>query len=325
MPETHTKSAAGNVRRGVVGASSELCMGEVLTLQFSAVIPAFNAEATLPAAIASARQCGAAEIVVVDDGSTDRTSALAGSLGTRVLRIGNGGAANARRVGAEAATTDAIIFLDADDQLVAEGVSESLRLLAGDSELIAVLGGVEAVRANGTRKTLQAWRSPLIANELVRRGYAPVPPAAVVWRRRSVTEAMFGDEPPALWPAYAEDYELLIRGSVLGTIAIHGRKAAIYRLSGGKSDQRPIAAATAARDIAEHYASALGIRHSARSDASVRCQAFIRRATTRSGGVLSPLNMWLFVKAFASDPVFFVRWATSCVLRVSRRLAKKLA
>jgi glycosyltransferase involved in cell wall biosynthesis len=54
----------------------------------SVVIPTLNASATLPATLASL--AGADEVVVVDGGSSDGTSALATSLGARVLEAPRG-------------------------------------------------------------------------------------------------------------------------------------------------------------------------------------------------------------------------------------------
>lgn len=83
----------------------------------SVVIPAYNAEAFLGDAIKSihAQTLPVLEIIVVDDGSTDRTSSIAASLNTRVIRQANSGASAARNAGIRASTGQWIAFLDADD------------------------------------------------------------------------------------------------------------------------------------------------------------------------------------------------------------------
>ena len=84
------------------------------------VIPARNAEATLPAMLAAlANQVDPPswEGFLVDDGSTDATAAIAeaSDLPIRVLSTAGGeGPAAARNVGAAAATGDVLVFLDAD-------------------------------------------------------------------------------------------------------------------------------------------------------------------------------------------------------------------
>jgi len=83
----------------------------------SVVIPAYNAAAYLPATLQSIRDQSLqpAEIIVVDDGSTDDTVRIAESFGARVLSIANGGPSAARNVGMRSATGTYIAFLDADD------------------------------------------------------------------------------------------------------------------------------------------------------------------------------------------------------------------
>ncbi len=83
----------------------------------SAVIPAWNAEKFLPEAVRSvqAQSLPVSEIIVVDDGSDDRTAAVAGELGVRLLRQTHQGVAAARNAGIRAAGQGWIAFLDADD------------------------------------------------------------------------------------------------------------------------------------------------------------------------------------------------------------------
>jgi glycosyltransferase involved in cell wall biosynthesis len=83
----------------------------------SAAIPAYNEAERIAAAIASARNQTEppAEILVVDDGSTDGTAKLAASLGARVVSTANCGIANARNTLLTEARFPWLAFLDADD------------------------------------------------------------------------------------------------------------------------------------------------------------------------------------------------------------------
>jgi len=133
--------------------------------RFSVVIPAFNSAATLARAIESVRAqtWPAHEIIVVDDGSTDATAAVAGRFeDVRLLRQKNSGVAAARNAGAVAACGDWLAFLDADDwytperlRLHAEWIVEeaSLDCLTGDyeyrDEAGACLGTSMAQHASG--------------------------------------------------------------------------------------------------------------------------------------------------------------------------------
>jgi len=84
----------------------------------TAVIPAYNAEKFISDAIQSAlaQTFAIAEIIVVDDGSPDRTAEVAaGFPRTRVIRRPNGGPGAARNTGIQAASGEWIALLDSDD------------------------------------------------------------------------------------------------------------------------------------------------------------------------------------------------------------------
>lgn len=82
------------------------------------IIPAFNAERYLAEAIESvlAQTHPAEEVIVVDDGSTDRTASVATQfVAVTLLQIVHQGVSVARNTGAEASHSALLAFLDADD------------------------------------------------------------------------------------------------------------------------------------------------------------------------------------------------------------------
>src|SRR3954464_13410106 len=88
----------------------------------SILIPAFNAEEWIADSLRSAiaQTWPNKEIVVVDDGSKDRTAAIArefAAQGVRVITQANQGAAAARNTAFSASTGAFIQWLDADDLL----------------------------------------------------------------------------------------------------------------------------------------------------------------------------------------------------------------
>ena len=94
-----------------------------ITPTVSVVIPAFNREWFIGAAIDSAlaQTLPADEIIVVDDGSTDRTAEIAASYPApvRLIQIENNGAgpSRPRNVAITAAKSEFIMILDSDDRL----------------------------------------------------------------------------------------------------------------------------------------------------------------------------------------------------------------
>jgi glycosyltransferase involved in cell wall biosynthesis len=85
----------------------------------SCIVPVFNGERYLAEALQSiaGQTYRPIEILVVDDGSTDRTPEIAAqfSPGVRCLRQANAGPAAARNRGLDAAAGEFVAFLDADD------------------------------------------------------------------------------------------------------------------------------------------------------------------------------------------------------------------
>jgi 4,4'-diaponeurosporenoate glycosyltransferase len=101
---------------------------------FSIVIPARNEEQNLPRLLASIADSATrpAEVLVIDDASTDKTAPVAGSFGAQVLMSaqlppGWTGKSWACHQGAQRAIGDLLLFLDADTYFVSGGLD---RLIA---------------------------------------------------------------------------------------------------------------------------------------------------------------------------------------------------
>ncbi len=115
--------------------------------RFSVVIPAYQAEATLARAIDSVldQTWPAEEVLVVDDGSSDRTGEIARAYGppVRLLRQDNAGVSAARNLGAREARGDWLAFLDADDWYYPERLAQHARWIAKDPGLDFLTGDYE--------------------------------------------------------------------------------------------------------------------------------------------------------------------------------------
>lgn len=120
-------------------------------MELSVIIPAYNREWSIRGTIDSVLACGAeAEIIVVDDGSTDRTVEAAQSYGSRVIVLeqANGGPAAARNTGYRRATGSIIAFLDSDDVWLSGVVPQSLDVLREHPEIDVIV--CEALFGNST-------------------------------------------------------------------------------------------------------------------------------------------------------------------------------
>lgn len=113
--------------------------------RISIIVPCYNSEVFVGQAIESAlaQSCEDVEVIVVDDGSTDRSVDVVSSFGDRVhcIRQSQAGAAAARNSGLARASGEFIQFLDADDVLLADSMRR--RLDAFEDGVDAVFGDLE--------------------------------------------------------------------------------------------------------------------------------------------------------------------------------------
>lgn len=116
-------------------------------VSLSVVIPAFNREAFVGVAIGSLQdQIGEdGEIVVVDDGSTDRTPEIVAAMAAadpriRLLSAAHGGVARARNLGIDAARGRWLTFLDSDDVCAPRRIPRQIAKLEARPDLAAVVG-----------------------------------------------------------------------------------------------------------------------------------------------------------------------------------------
>lgn len=104
----------------------------------SCVVPVYNGSEYLSEALDSilAETCPVAEIILVDDGSTDTTPAVAArySQSIRYIRQENRGPAAARNTGLRACGGEFISFLDADDTWHPKKIELQMEALRADGE-----------------------------------------------------------------------------------------------------------------------------------------------------------------------------------------------
>lgn len=92
-------------------------------MEASVIIPAYNEEKNIENVIERVKRTGNYEIIIVDDGSSDKTAEIALKKGVKVIsQKQNKGKASACIKGVENAKSSKIVFIDADMQLKPEEI-----------------------------------------------------------------------------------------------------------------------------------------------------------------------------------------------------------
>jgi glycosyltransferase involved in cell wall biosynthesis len=110
------------------------------------IVPCYNSKAHLEACLASLSRSRDVEFecIVVDDGSTDGSLELAQSLGFRTVSTGTrSGPARARNLGAEHASADLLIFIDADVEVHDDTIARFVQCFADEPDATAVMGSYD--------------------------------------------------------------------------------------------------------------------------------------------------------------------------------------
>jgi cellulose synthase/poly-beta-1,6-N-acetylglucosamine synthase-like glycosyltransferase len=182
----------------------------------SVLIPAFNEARVIAVSVRRvlASRHAAIEVIVIDDGSSDATSAIvargfAEDDRVKLLTLANGGKARALNQGLMRATGAIVVALDADTQFEPETIARLARWF-GDPAIGAVAGSAKV----GNRVNLVTrWQAIeyVTAQNLERRALASlgaimvVPGAVGAWRRAALDEV--GGFPE---DTLAEDQDLTI-------------------------------------------------------------------------------------------------------------------
>jgi len=202
-------------------------------LSVGIVIPTYNSVATVTAAIESAlaQDPAPAQVVVVDDGSTDDTADALRRFAGRVeyVKQANRGPAAARNVGLARLATDTVVFLDADDLLLSDALACRGQLLTrADAVWAHTDGWLEA--EPGVRRPFSTLYRPVdgrvegwIFTGLLRRNF--ITTDAVI-ARRDVVSGLGGFDETIRG---TEDWELWLRLAVRHPVAYSSKPTFVYR------------------------------------------------------------------------------------------------
>lgn len=285
--------------------------------RLAVVIPAFNAMESIEKSITSCIDLLDCQVIVVDDGSEDRTSEIAEANNALVVRQENAGAAVARRRGLSVCDSEYVIFLDADDELVPAGVVASLKSLDASSGVAVAAGRILGVWPHGKEAVLPRSYDEVTVDALIRKGYGPWPPAAAVIRRTAL-EAADALPIPVLNTGFAEDYEMMIRLALVGKVTVHESAATRYRLYVGKSSSAPVRAIQDKETIRSYYASALSIDCSLMTHREVDAASKLRACRTAAANRrFLTAGIWL-IRATLSSPRLIIGKIKSFLVRDRR-------
>jgi glycosyltransferase involved in cell wall biosynthesis len=121
----------------------------------SVVIPSYNHARFLPDAIHSAikQTYRPVEIIVVDDGSTDGTEEVVRPFRTvRYVKQRNSGVTAARNAGLHLSSGSYVVFLDADDRLLADALDIGIRSLEANPDCALTFGTFYMIDGEGRKR-----------------------------------------------------------------------------------------------------------------------------------------------------------------------------
>ena len=199
--------------------------------QISIIIPCFNAASTIAATIESAllqSDCDF-EILVVDDGSTDNSLEVIRSIdpAMRVISGPNRGVSVARNIGISETSSDWLVFLDADDLLVARTLAARLETAEASGADVVICDWQYLTDDDGPVFSVD-WKRMQDAPDLAVVDGCWAPPAAILYRR-SLIEKIGGFREELL---NCQDGRLLFDAAYLGARFQHSAHlGARYRIS----------------------------------------------------------------------------------------------
>ena len=187
--------------------------------KLSIIVPVFDGETLLPRAVecARAQAIDDVEIIVVDDGSRDRSADVARSLAVKVIRQGNAGPAAARNRGLRASSSDYVAFLDVDDEWATGAVGYLLANLEHDRAVDVTLGHVQCIVRSEDEPSIEREHGPPFVSFLL---------GAAVYRRAVFERVGPLDESLR----EGEDVDWFMRARELGVqIKVYPRTTLRYR------------------------------------------------------------------------------------------------
>lgn len=220
--------------------------------KLAVIITCFNYENFVGRAIQSVldQVSDACEIVVIDDGSTDRSWSMIQQSGVPAFRIPNGGQRAACLYGLAKTRAPFLLFLDADDELLPGALARILPAL--DTNVAKLQFCLTCIDSGGAvladpYPVLDAFRGQdRVVNDILRSGVYRTPPTSGNVFRRDVCELLHQCEYDQ-----AVDGVILLAAPFMGDVVSLAESLGLYRVH-GRNDSglgRVPQAATFERDL----------------------------------------------------------------------------
>jgi glycosyltransferase involved in cell wall biosynthesis len=189
----------------------------------SVIIPVYNGEAFLAEAVGSIleQHYDPLEIIVIDDGSTDRTRQVAADLqgNIRYFYQPNRGLPVSRNKGVQMARGNVICFLDVDDLWTKNKLALQLTHLKQNPSVLIVLGHTQLMRWTGNKEGKQEfvlWGKPVLAMSM----------GSALFKRQVFDQVGLFDETQR----YCDDLDWFMRAREMRiSILVHPEVTLFYR------------------------------------------------------------------------------------------------
>ena len=200
-------------------------------MMISIIVPAFNAAATLDRCLTSLLEQSfprdSYEVIVVDDGSTDQTAAIAGRYEVQLIKQINRGPAAARNAGAAICAGEIILFTDADCVPSGEWIEEMYNPFRDDA-VVAVKGAYRTEQKEIVARFAQLEFEERFAI-LERAGHTDMVDTYSAGYRKKVFMDLKGFD-TSFPVANNEDTELSYRLAAKGLKMVFNPRAIVYHL-----------------------------------------------------------------------------------------------
>lgn len=245
----------------------------------SVVIPCYNHAHFLAEAVSSVetQSVRPSEVIVIDDGSTDNTGAVAQGLAdVTYYRQENSGLSCARNAGLERAHGEFIVFLDADDILLPDAIERGLECFEHNPQSAFVYGGHLGTDVDGN----VLWETKVYPCDASYSGLLRanvIGMHAAVMYRRDILKRMGGFDKNL---RYCEDYDVYLRIAAQHPIACHAGVIAEYRQHGANMSHNAERMLRTTLEVLEKHGSSAN----ADPETHLACESGLRHYQKHYGG-----------------------------------------